>query len=229
MAARIRCSPARWWAADRRIQPNHIVSTVETLRDQRPETDRDTGQFDHLIRARRGPGPARLPDRDRVRSDPGSVMCAPIESLNGTPCLRAPPGRSPPRAAPATGAIGRAGVMSDRGATHPTAPAANAGLDQVSGLPAVWTRSSHFGALLGRALAKGRRSPRQLRLDTRWRGRSCTRCLHNGPPRKADSRDAPIDLSPRMLADQAAATRRRSAARCCPEQERAPSCRSPGD
>jgi beta-glucosidase len=137
------------------IESNHIISTVKhfALNDQ--ETDRNT--VDVLI------------DRDQARmsdllafqiaieqSNPGAVMCSYNKVWGDHSCENAYlltdvlrkdwgwPGY----------------VMSDWGATHSTAKAANAGLDQQSGYP--FDDQPYFGDLLLKAVASGELGEAQL-------------------------------------------------------------------
>jgi len=130
------------------IESNHIISTIKhfALNDQ--ETDRNT--VNAII------------DRDQARmsdllafqiaiehSDPGSVMCSYNKVWGDHSCesaylltdvLRRDWGW-------------RGFVMSDWGATHSTAKAARAGLDQQSGYP--FDDQPYFGELLLKAVASG--------------------------------------------------------------------------
>jgi len=130
------------------IESNHIISTIKhfALNDQ--ETDRNTANV--------------IIDRDQARmsdllafqiaiehSDPGSVMCSYNKVWGDHACesawlltdlLRGDWGW-------------RGYVMSDWGATHSTAKAARAGLDQQSGYP--FDDQPYFGELLLKAVAKG--------------------------------------------------------------------------
>ena len=93
-------------------------------------------------------------------------------------------------------------VMSDWGATHSTAPAANAGLDQDSGFP--FDKEPYFGAPLKAAVAKGEVSA--ARLDA-MAGAILHAMFANGLFEKPIA-DAPMDLAPAMLAEHAGVTRR---------------------
>lgn len=130
------------------IQSNHIVSTIKHFAINDQETDRDTGNS--VI----DPAAARSSDLLAFQialehSHAGAVMCS-YNRVNGdhacensfllSDVLRrdwAWPGY----------------VMSDWGATHSTAKAANAGLDQDSGFP--FDKEAYFGAPLKAALANG--------------------------------------------------------------------------
>ncbi|WP_137862925.1 MULTISPECIES: glycoside hydrolase family 3 C-terminal domain-containing protein [unclassified Sphingomonas] len=179
------------------IQSNHIVSTVKHYAINDQETDRDTGNS--II----DQGAARTSDLLAFqiaieKGDPGSVMCA-YNRVNGihacehpwllTDVLRRDWGY-------------RGYVMSDWGATHSTAPAANAGLDQDSGFP--FDKEPYFGAPLKAAVAKG--EVPAARLDA-MAGAILHAMFANGLFEKPIA-DAPIDLSPAMLADHAEVTRR---------------------
>lgn len=139
------------------IQSNHVISTVKHFAINDQETDRMKGNsiLDDAS--------ARMSDLFAFqiaieRGAPGSVMCA-YNKVNGTYACEHPylltevlrndwgyPGY----------------VMSDWGATHSTAPAANAGLDQESGWP--FDDQPYFGALLKEALAKGEVTTERLDL-----------------------------------------------------------------
>jgi len=137
------------------IQSNHIISTVKHYAINDQETDRDTGNsiIDETA--------ARMSDLLAFqfaieRSNPGSVMCS-YNKVNGTHACENPflltqvlrkdwnwPGY----------------VMSDWGATHSTAAAANAGLEQDSGFP--FDTQPFFGAPLKAAIEKGEVSEARL-------------------------------------------------------------------
>ena len=130
------------------IQSNHIISTIKHFAINDQETDRDTGNSVIDLAA------ARTSDLFAFqialeRSRAGAVMCS-YNRVNGdhacengvllTDVLRhdwAWPGY----------------VMSDWGATHSTAKAAKAGLDQDSGFP--FDKEAYFGAPLKAAIADG--------------------------------------------------------------------------
>ena len=142
------------------IESNHIISTVKhyALNDQ--ETDRN--KVNVLI------------DRDQARmsdllafqiaieqSDPGSVMCSYNKAWGDHACesaylltdiLRKDWGW-------------QGYVMSDWGATHSTAKAANAGLDQQSGYP--FDDQPYFGDLLLKAVGSGVSETRLTEMATR--------------------------------------------------------------
>ena len=138
------------------IESNHIVSTVKhfALNDQ--ETDRNTANV--LI----DKSQARMSDLLAFQiaieqSDPGSVMCSYNKVWGDHACesayllddvLRRDWGW-------------RGYVMSDWGATHSTAKAADSGLDQQSGYP--FDDKPYFGELMLQAVKAG--EVRQSRLD----------------------------------------------------------------
>ena len=137
------------------IQSNRIIATIKhfALNDQ--ETGRD------WVNVVIEDAPARMSDLLAFqiaieRADPGSIMCA-YNQVNGAYSCENPyllgdvlrrdwnwPGY----------------VMSDWGAVHSTAQAANTGLDQASGFP--FDDQPYFGAPLRRAIARGEVSPRRL-------------------------------------------------------------------
>ncbi len=137
------------------IQSNHIISTVKHYAVNDQETDRFAGNS--IL------GEAAMRSSDLLafqfaieRSNPGSVMCS-YNKIGGTHAcehdfllnqvLRKDwkwPGY----------------VMSDWGATHSTAKAANAGLDQESGFP--FDDAPYFGEPLAKAIASGAVSEAQL-------------------------------------------------------------------
>ncbi len=179
------------------IQSNHIISTVKHYAVNDQETDRDTGNS--II----DQGAARTSDLLAFqiaieKGDPGSVMCA-YNRVNGTHACEHP--------WLLTDVLRRdwgykGYVMSDWGATHSTAPAANAGLDQDSGFP--FDKQPYFGAPLKAAVAKGEVSA--ARLDA-MAGAILHAMFANGLFEKPIA-DAPMDLAPAMLADHAEVTRR---------------------
>jgi len=137
------------------IQSNHIVSTIKHYAFNDQETDRDSGNS--IV----DPTAARMSDLLAFqiaieRSKAGSVMCS-YNKVNGahacenpfllTQVLRKDWGW-------------RGYVMSDWGATHSTAAAANAGLDQDSGYP--FDKQPYFGGALGQAVASGAVSAARL-------------------------------------------------------------------
>src|SRR5690349_7446281 len=137
------------------IQSNNIISTVKHYALNDLETGRD--YYD----ARIDPAAARMSDLLAFqiaieRSDPGSVMCS-YNRVNGTyacenPWLLTDVLRKD---------WGYKGfVMSDWGATHSSAQAANTGLDQQSGYP--FDKEDYFGSMLSDALRKGTVSERRL-------------------------------------------------------------------
>jgi len=138
------------------IQSNHIISTTKHY----ALNDLETGRKGHD--AQIDPGSARMSDLLAFqlaleRGDPGSVMCA-YNKVNGdfacendwllNKLLK--------------GDFGFPGyVMSDWGAVHSTAKAANNGLDQQSGWP--FDDKPYLGSLLKQAVAAG--EVPQARLD----------------------------------------------------------------
>ncbi|MEP9360267.1 beta-glucosidase [Sphingomonas sp. KR3-1] len=179
------------------IQSNHIISTVKHYAVNDQETDRDTGNS--IV----DPVAARTSDLLAFqiaieRGDPGSVMCS-YNRVNGTHAcennwlltdvLRRDWGY-------------KGYVMSDWGATHSSAPAANAGLDQDSGFP--FDKEPYFGAPLKAAVAKGEVS--HARLDA-MAGAILRAMFANGLIDKPVT-DAPMDLAPAMLAAHAEVTRK---------------------
>ena len=138
------------------IQSNRIISTIKHFAVNDQETDRDRGNSIIAEDALRTSDLLAFQFAFE-RSDPGSVMCA-YNKVNGDHAcenaflleqvLRKEwkwPGY----------------VMSDWGATHSSAKAANAGLDQDSGFP--FDSEPFFGQPLVRALDKGEVS--EARLD----------------------------------------------------------------
>ncbi|GAA4809726.1 beta-glucosidase [Sphingosinicella ginsenosidimutans] len=138
------------------IQSNHVIATIKhyALNDQETGRDWHDVAIDHDA--------ARMSDLLAFQigieqGDPGSVMCA-YNQVDGrhacenswllTDVLRRDWGF-------------RGYVMSDWGATHSTAAAANAGLDQDSGFP--FDAEPYFGAPLREAVASGAVS--RARLD----------------------------------------------------------------
>ncbi|HEU0100368.1 MAG TPA: glycoside hydrolase family 3 C-terminal domain-containing protein [Allosphingosinicella sp.] len=137
------------------IQSNGIISTVKHYALNDLETGRD--YHDAVI----DPDSARMSDLLAFqiaieRGEPGSVMCA-YNRVNGahacenrwllTDVLRRDWGW-------------KGYVMSDWGATHSTAEAANAGLDQDSGFP--FDKEPYFGEPLRRAVESGKVPPARL-------------------------------------------------------------------
>ena len=137
------------------IQSNKIVSTVKHYALNDLETGRDYHD------ARIDPAAARMSDLLAFqiaieKSDPGSVMCA-YNRVNGlyacenpwllTDILRKDWGW-------------KGYVMSDWGAVHSTAQAANTGLDQQSGFP--FDKEDYFGTPLKQAVQNGQVSQRRL-------------------------------------------------------------------
>jgi beta-glucosidase len=137
------------------IQSNNIISTIKHYAINDQETGRD------ILDARIDYSAARMSDLLAFqiaieRADPGSIMCA-YNRVNGShacenPFLLTQVLRND---------WGWQGyVMSDWGATHSTAAAANAGLDQDSGWP--FDSQPFFGAPLRQAVARGEVSTRRL-------------------------------------------------------------------
>jgi len=176
------------------IQSNHIISTIKhyALNDQ--ETGRDwlNVSIDHDA--------ARMSDLLAFqfgieRGDPGSIMCS-YNRVGGTyacenewlltDVLR-------------RGWGFRGYVMSDWGATHSSAAAANAGLDQDSGFP--FDREPYFGAPLRAALARGDVS--RARLDE-MAGRILRAMFAHGLVDRWVE-EAPIDLAAHAEVTRAAA------------------------
>ena len=137
------------------VQSNRIVSTVKHLALNAQETGR------MVVDARIGEAALRMSDLLAFeiaieRGQPGSVMCA-YNKVNGdwacendhllNDVLKRDWGY-------------RGWVMSDWGAVHSTAKAANAGLDQQSGQEL--DKAPYFGAPLQAAVAKGAVSQRRL-------------------------------------------------------------------
>jgi beta-glucosidase len=139
----------------RGIESNHIISTLKhfALNDQ--ETDRNS------IDVRIDPAQARMSDLLAFQfaieqSDPGSVMCSYNKVWGEHSCENA---------YLLTQVLRRdwgwdGYVMSDWGATHSTAKAALAGLDQQSGYP--FDDQPYFGALLLKSVAAGELPERRL-------------------------------------------------------------------
>jgi beta-glucosidase len=178
------------------IQSNRIVSTMKHFAINDQETDRGEG---NSVMAE----PAmRMSDLlafqfAMERGNPGSVMCA-YNRVNGThacehPWLLTQVLRKD---------WGWKGyVMADWGATHSTAAAANAGLDQDSGFGL--SDKPYFGAPLKQAIEKGEVPEAQLTLmATRIVRSMFAHGLVDSPVR-----DAPIDLPGAMLANHAEVTR----------------------
>jgi beta-glucosidase len=142
-------------AAMKGIESNHIITTVKhyALNDQ--ETDRNS------LDVRIDPAQARMSDLLAFeiaieQADPGSVMCSYNKVWGEHSCeqpkllndlLRKDWGW-------------RGYVMSDWGATHSTAKAANAGLDQESGYP--FDNAPYFEAPLLKAVEAGEVSEARL-------------------------------------------------------------------
>jgi beta-glucosidase len=180
----------------RGIQSNRIISTIKHYAVNDQETDRDTGNS--IIED----GAARMSDLLAFqlaieRADPGSIMCA-YNKVNGihacenpwllTQVLRTDWGY-------------KGYVMSDWGATHSTAAAANAGLEQDSGWP--FDKEPYFGAPLAQALAKGEVSAARMdEMAARILRSMFAHGLFDQPVT-----EAPIELSAAMLATHAAVTR----------------------
>jgi beta-glucosidase len=179
------------------IQSNHIVSTVKHYAINDQETDRDTGNS--IIDQSAARTSDLLAFQFAIeKGDPGSVMCS-YNHVNGiyacenpwllNDVLRRDWGY-------------KGYVMSDWGATHSTAPAANAGLDQDSGFP--FDKEPYFGAPLKAAVAKG--EVPAARLDA-MAGAILHAMFANGLVDQPVT-DAPMDLAPAMLADHGEVTRK---------------------
>ncbi len=178
------------------IQSNHIISTVKHCAINDQETDRNAGNS--VI----DPAAARMSDLLAFEfaieaGRPGAVMCA-YNRVNGpfscespwllTDVLRRDWGW-------------RGYVMSDWGATHSTAPAIAAGLDQQSGYP--FDKEPYFGKNLEAALASG--EVKQAALDTmvsRILRAMFDKGLFDHPVTAA-----PMDLPAAMLAEHATISR----------------------
>ncbi|MBB4838598.1 beta-glucosidase [Sphingomonas kyeonggiensis] len=179
------------------IQSNHIVSTVKHYAINDQETDRDTGNS--IIDQAAARTSDLLAFQFAIeKGDPGSVMCS-YNRVNGTHAcenawllndvLRRDWGY-------------KGYVMSDWGATHSTAPAANAGLDQDSGFP--FDKEPYFGAPLKAAVTKG--DVPAARLDA-MAGAILHAMFANGLVDQPVT-EAPMDLAPAMLADHGEVTRK---------------------
>jgi beta-glucosidase len=178
------------------IQSNNILSTVKHFAVNDQETDR--GEGNSVI----DEGAMRMSDLlafqfAMERGNPGSVMCA-YNRVNGThacehPWLLTQVLRKD---------WGWKGyVMADWGATHSTAAAANAGLDQDSGFGL--SDKPYFGAPLKQAVEKREVPEAQLTLmATRIVRSMFAHGLVDSPVR-----DAPLDLPGAMLAKHADVTR----------------------
>lgn len=179
------------------IQSNKIISTVKHYAINDQETDRDTGNsiIDQTA--------ARMSDLLAFqiaieKGDPGSVMCS-YNRVNGIHACENPWLLSDVLRRD-WGFKGY--VMSDWGATHSTAPAANAGLDQDSGFP--FDKEPYFGAPLKAALAKG--DVPAARLDA-MAGAILRSMFAHGLFDKPVT-EAPMDLAPAMLGAHAEVTRK---------------------
>jgi beta-glucosidase len=178
------------------IQSNHIISTVKHYAINDQETDRDTGNS--IL----DPVAARMSDLLAFqiaieKSNPGSVMCS-YNRVGGThacehPWLLTQVLRKD---------WGWKGyVMSDWGATHSTAAAANAGLEQDSGFP--FDKEPYFGAPLKAAIARGQVSRARLdEMASRILRSMFVHGLFDHPVT-----EAPMDLAPAMLAKHSDVTR----------------------
>ncbi len=178
------------------IQSNHVISTVKHYAINDQETDRDTGNS--IL----DPVAARMSDLLAFqiaieKSNPGSVMCS-YNRVGGThacehPWLLTQVLRKD---------WGWKGyVMSDWGATHSTAAAANAGLEQDSGFP--FDKEPYFGAPLKAAIAKGQVSRARLdEMASRILRSMFVHGLFDHPVT-----EAPMDLAPAMLAKHSDVTR----------------------
>ena len=178
------------------IQSNHIISTVKHYAINDQETDRDTGNS--IL----DPVAARMSDLLAFqiaieKSNPGSVMCS-YNRVGGTHACEHP--------WLLTQVLRKdwdwkGYVMSDWGATHSTAAAANAGLEQDSGFP--FDKEPYFGAPLKAAVAKGEVSRARLdEMASRILRSMFAHGLFDHPVT-----DAPMELAPAMLARHAEVTR----------------------
>lgn len=180
----------------RGIQSNHIISTIKHYAINDQETDRGAGNSVIEDAAARQSDLLAFQFAIEI-GDPGSIMCA-YNKVNGTHAcenkwlltdvLRTDWGF-------------KGYVMADWGATHSTAPAANAGLEQDSGFGL--SSTPYFGEPLKQAVAKGEVS--QARLD-----QMAQRILHamfaNGLFDHPIT-EAPLDLPAETLAKHADITR----------------------
>jgi len=137
------------------IESNHIITTVKhyALNDQ--ETDRNA------VNVRIDPAQARMSDLLAFeiaieQADPGSVMCSYNKVWGEHSCEQPKLLTDILR----KGWNWRGYVMSDWGATHSTAKAANAGLDQESGYP--FDNQPYFEAPLLKAVEAGEVSDARL-------------------------------------------------------------------
>ncbi|MBC9032246.1 glycoside hydrolase family 3 C-terminal domain-containing protein [Sphingomonas sp. JC676] len=178
------------------IQSNNIISTVKHYAINDQETDRDTGNS--IV----DPVAARMSDLLAFqfaieKSNPGSVMCS-YNRINGTHACEHP-WLLDQVLRKDWGWKGY--VMSDWGATHSTAAAANAGLEQDSGFP--FDKEPYFGAPLKAAIAKGEVSRARLdEMASRILRSMFAHGLFDHPVTQA-----PMDLAPAMLAKHADVTR----------------------
>lgn len=178
------------------IQSNHIISTVKHYAINDQETDRNAGN------AVIDPAAARMSDLLAFEfaiegSDPGSVMCS-YNRVNG-PFSCESPWLLNDVLRRDWGWKGY--VMSDWGATHSTAPAIAAGLDQQSGYP--FDKEPYFGKNLESALASGEVSEAALdRMVSRILYAMFDKGLFDHPITAA-----PMDLSAAMLAEHATISR----------------------
>ncbi|MDF7775638.1 glycoside hydrolase family 3 C-terminal domain-containing protein [Sphingomonas sp. AOB5] len=180
----------------RGIQANNLIATIKHYAINDQETDRDTGNS--VI----GDAEARMSDLLAFqfaieRSKPGSVMCS-YNKVNGTHACE--------NKWLLTDVLRRdwgwqGYVMSDWGATHSTASAANAGLDQDSGWP--FDKEPYFGKLLAEAVAKG--DVPMARLDEM--AHRILRAMFAHGLFEHPVTDAPIDLPSDMLAAHGEITR----------------------
>lgn len=170
-------------AAVRGIQANHVISTIKHF----ALNDQEAGRF--VASANLAEAPARQSDLLAFQfaleaGDPGSVMCA-YNRVNGVYACENP---DLLETALKHDWGFRGYVMSDWGATHSSAKAANAGLDQESGYP--FDDRPYFREDLAQALAAGQVPP--ARLDDMARrivGAMAANGLLDHPVR-----EAPIDL-----------------------------------
>ncbi|MBO9712252.1 glycoside hydrolase family 3 C-terminal domain-containing protein [Sphingomonas sp.] len=178
------------------IQSNDIVSTIKHYAVNDQETDRGAGNSVIDEKA------ARMSDLLAFQfaieaGEPGSIMCS-YNKVNGTHACEHPWLLTKVL----RGDWGFKGyVMADWGATHSTAPAANAGLDQDSGFGL--SSQGYFGAPLKEAVAEGEVSKAQLDLMAK---RILYALFRHGVVDNPIA-DAPMDLAPAMLAEHARVTR----------------------
>ncbi len=180
----------------RGIQSNHIISTIKHFAVNDQETDRGAGNSVIEDAAARQSDLLAFQFAIEI-GDPGSIMCA-YNKVNGTHAcenkwlltdvLRTDWGF-------------KGYVMADWGATHSTAPAANAGLEQDSGFGL--SATPYFGEPLKQAVAKGEVS--QARLDQM--AHRILRAMFAGGLVDHPITEAPMELPADVLAKHAEVTR----------------------